>query len=145
MSRSNVYRNLKEYSKAIQDCNKAIDLHPNDAANYGSRADIYIDLKEYSKAIQDHNKIIEIEPNSASNHFSRGVIYDGWLKEYSKAIQDYNNAIDLDPNYAAVYHQRGLLFYSLGLIEKACADCKKACELGKCDAWKLFRENGLCY
>lgn len=51
------------------------------------------------------------------------------LKEYPKKIQDYNKAIDLDPNYAAAYHQRGMLFYLLGLIEKACTDCKEACEL----------------
>ena len=46
------------------------------------------------------------------------------------AISDFTKAIEFDPNYAKAYSKRGISKESLGDLTGACADWKKAAELG---------------
>ena len=52
------------------------------------------------------------------------------------AISDFTKAIEFDPNYAKAYSKRGISKESLGDLTGACADWKKAAELGDTDAAK---------
>jgi hypothetical protein len=43
------------------------------------------------------------------------------------------------------YVYRGIAFVSMGLRDKACADLRRACELGYCDAWEYAKKGGVCF
>ena len=49
--------------RAIEECNRVIELNPNSTAAYNNRGVAYYNLKEYEKAIDDYNKAIELDPN----------------------------------------------------------------------------------
>ena len=63
MNRGNAKDELKQYSEAIADYDKAIELDPNFAAAYTNRGTAKAQLKQYSEAIADYDKAIELDPN----------------------------------------------------------------------------------
>ena len=76
---------LSQYTAAIQDYDKAIELDPYNALAYYSRGNAKFQLKHYTAAIQDYDKAIELNPNHDSAYFSRGnAKYK--LKQYAAAI-----------------------------------------------------------
>ncbi len=46
------------------------------------------------------------------------------------AISDYNKAIELNPNYADAYNNRSIAKESIGDLNGACEDARKAISLG---------------
>jgi len=107
-----LYRESKEYERAIEEYTKAIKLVPNYAEFYSNRGNAYNKLKQYQKAMEDFNKVIDLQPKDTKVYNNRGVIYFK-LKQYQKAINDYTKAISLDPNYAKAYYNLGLTYQRL--------------------------------
>ena len=93
------------FNKAIEECNEAIELDPNNADAYNNRFFAYYYLGQHERAIKDFSKAIELDPNNADAYFFRGSVYDQ-LKQYEKAIEDFNRVIELNPNDADAYHHR---------------------------------------
>jgi tetratricopeptide (TPR) repeat protein/S1-C subfamily serine protease len=124
-SRGAIYDELKEYSKAITDYDKAIAINPEYEDAYYNRGITYYTLQDYSKAITAYDKAIAINPEFALAYSNRGGAYDE-LKEYSKAIADYDKAIAINPEYADAYYNRGLTHYAIKKYPKAIADFTKA-------------------
>ena len=143
-NRGVTYNKLNQYMKAIQDHDKSIELDPSYARAYGNRGNVYVDLKQYNKAIQDYDKAIELNPNLVGVYFNRGGVYIK-LKQYNGAIQNYDKVIELDPDHAVAYNNRAVAYGILENISQACADLKKACDLGYCKGWKIARKEGGCY
>ena len=55
-----VYSKLGDYSKALIDINKSIELNPDYAMAYNNRSYIYSQLGDYFKANQDFIKAKEL-------------------------------------------------------------------------------------
>ena len=130
---------LEDYSGAIQDYNKAIDINPNNAKAYSNRGAAKDKLLDYRGAIQDYTKAIEISPNYVLFYCIRGFTKSK-LKDYQGAIQDFNKAIEINPNYAESYVDRGLIKNILGDKNGACLDWRKADELGDTSAYDLINK-----
>ena len=85
---------IKDYTNALKDYDKAIDLAPEDSENYNNRADLYKDIEDYSNALKDYAKVIEIssDSNSTSRAYNNRAScssqekYDLAIDELSKAI-----------------------------------------------------------
>jgi len=60
--------------------------------------------------------------------------------DYYGAIADFTKAIELDPNYVSAYVFRGSAKDNLGDLRGACADWKKASNLGYANAEKWVAE-----
>ena len=129
-SRSN---RLEDYSKALANCSKAIELDPKYANAYSHRGKTYNDLKDYRKALADYSQAIELDPKYAKAYFGRGNTYR-YLKDYRKALADYSQAIELDPEFAEAYGARGKTLQALEDYPEALADFSKAIELDPKDA-----------
>ena len=56
---------LKQYTEAIADYDKAIELDPKLAPAYMNRGVAKYNLKQYSEAIADYDKAIELDPDYA--------------------------------------------------------------------------------
>jgi tetratricopeptide (TPR) repeat protein len=89
---------LDDYSGAIADYTKAIEIDPNYALAYFNRGCSKHLLEDYSGAIADYTKAIEIDPNYTIAYYIRG-----FSKYYSKdrfgACKDARKAEEL--GYAA--------------------------------------------
>ena len=65
MNRGIVKAHLKQYTEAIADLDKAIELDPKVAAAYTNRGIAKAHLKQYTEAIADLDKAIELDPKLA--------------------------------------------------------------------------------
>ena len=121
---------LNDYSGAIVDFNKAIELNPNGPlakSSYYYRGNAKSELKDYEGAIADYDKAIEIATDNVS---LQGHAYFGSgnakrnLKNYTGALADYDKAIELAPDFK-VYTNRGYTKADLKDYEGAIADYDK--------------------
>ena len=62
---------LKDFTGAIDDYTKAIELGSNNASEYLNRGLAKYELHFFQAAIEDYNKAIEIEPNKSTAYFGR--------------------------------------------------------------------------
>ena len=58
---------------ALEDCNKALQSEPADAATFDSRGLIYMKMGLFDKAIDDYNSALRLDPKLASALYGRGL------------------------------------------------------------------------
>ena len=66
--------NNEDYTGALIDYNKAIEISPNHAEAYNNRGNLEEGMGNYSGAIEDYNKAIAINPSYADAYYNRGFI-----------------------------------------------------------------------
>ena len=93
-NRGNAYRDLRQYSKAIQDYNRAISLNPKFAKAYNNRGNVYFDQKNYQMAIRDYNQSVSLNPDYKLAYMNRGLAYHQ-LKQNPLACKDFNKACQM--------------------------------------------------
>jgi len=76
LENGNAKYNLRDYSGAILDYNKAIEINPYYTEAYYKRGNAKRDIGDNRGAIQDYNKVIEINPNDADAYLNRGYAKD---------------------------------------------------------------------
>jgi len=102
--------------RSTDECERAIELDPNNAELYKECGELYWEKININKAIKCYNKAIELKPDYAEAYYSRAVVYNHlWLcadihkgKRYNdKIIEDCNKAIELNQNCSQeVYNRR---------------------------------------
>ena len=95
-SRGAVYRDLREYARALEDYAHAIELDPNAVYPYRGRGAVYYDLREYQQALEDYTHAIELDPSNAYSYAGRGMTYLH-LKNAVRAQADLSLACGRDP------------------------------------------------
>ena len=135
--RALIWKEWKEYDKAIADLDESIRLSPQ-AANYHCRAIVWVFKGEHDNAIADFNAALRFDPKYPLIYLCRANTW-GEKNQFDKAIADYEEVIKLDPSVATAYcNLAGILStcpsdrYRNG--PKAVELATKACELG---AWKV--------
>ena len=120
---------LQDYQKALEDCDKAIELNNEFHYAYDNRGLVKDKLEDYQGAIDDFTKAIEIDSEYARAFLHRGAAsYE--LENFQEAVYNYSKAIELDYEFKAdVYCQRGIAKIDLGDYENAMWDFAKAIEL----------------
>ena len=69
------YSSLRQYERAIEDYDQAIDLEPT-AARYSDRGDSYMHLRQHLRAIEDYDKALELDPNDEAVLANRQTLLD---------------------------------------------------------------------
>jgi serine/threonine protein kinase len=133
----------KDYSGAIENYSKAIELNPQYASAYYNRGYAYYNKGNYDQAIKDYNKTIVLNPQHANAYNNRGIAYKK-KGNYDQAIKDYNKTIVLNPQYANAYNNRGIAYKKKGNYDQAIKDYNKAIELNPLYALAYYNR-GLAY
>ena len=94
-------------------------------------------IKAYTDAISYSKKNGEDFPLVWAYHFNRGNCYLK-LNHYAKAIPDYDYALRLSPDNPSVLTNRGFCLYKTSKRIEACADWKKALDLGNTQTSKYL-------
>ncbi len=128
-SRGMVYAANKEYSFALADYDKALQLNPDYAVAYYNRGNIYRDQGHYDLAISDYTKAIENDPSRVDFYQNRAACYFK-KEEFDLAEKDLTMAITVDPHYAKSYYNRSILYQTKNDFKKALADALQAKFLG---------------
>jgi tetratricopeptide (TPR) repeat protein len=132
-----LYAGIGRLDLALEDCNRAIELEPEDDYAYTLRAQIFMRTGDLDKAIADCNTSIKLNPNSAAYTVRASIYYQ--QKSYYAALQDLQKAILYDPTQVEAYYVRGLIYTKAGEIftdsqDLALNDFNKAVQLNPKDA-----------
>ena len=136
--RANSNKNLKNYSSAVEDYSKAINITPMLVMQYYDRISCNEELGNWRAVIEDYT--ILINKWNHDEFVSRGNAK--WnLGDYKGAILDYSRAILINPKNGLAYLNRGHAKILIKDKIGACKDLNKAATLGEDEAYKLINEN----
>jgi tetratricopeptide (TPR) repeat protein len=108
-NRGNIRMEKKDYTGAMEDFNKAIELKYNDA--YNNRGILRNRLGDYKNAIEDFNKAVPRNKfDQAKVYYNRGIAKLN-LGDFKGAEEDFGSAIQINPRYSSAYSNRGLVRY----------------------------------
>jgi serine/threonine protein kinase/tetratricopeptide (TPR) repeat protein len=133
--------NKHEYRKALNDCDKAVNLNPI-ARNYICRGNAYFSLRNYTQAEVDYGMAIQLKP-TASVYLARGNAYSNDEK-FTQAISDYDQAISLESDLAEAFKGRGYAYSRERRYDEAIKDYNRAIELDSNDAW-TYNSRGVAF
>ena len=126
------YLSISQYTRAIANFNKAIELNPNFAEAYVSRGNAYGNQGKSGLAILDYNKAIELNSNYVQAYSNRGRAYL-FNDEICLAIVDFDKVIGFyagDAEDPFIHYNRGVALLCLREWEKAKSDLTIAQEKG---------------
>lgn len=118
-ARAGTGQNLK---RALQECNKALQLQPGAPGALNSRGLVYLRLKHFDRAVADYSASLRAGPLQASARFGRGL---AWLNsgELKKGQADIAEARRRDPDIDS-------LFGLLGILSLSCVQRHEDCPTG---------------
>lgn len=121
-------RSMGQLEAALEECNEAIRLQPNDALPYNNRGVILHNMGRYPDALEDYTRAIQLQPDYAiayANHST--TLHEIGL--YEEALEDDNRAIKLQPDNPDFYEHRVIILDEMGRYEEALEDCNQAIKL----------------
>ncbi|MBP2681914.1 MAG: Tetratricopeptide 2 repeat protein, partial [Candidatus Krumholzibacteriota bacterium] len=124
-------RRLSELGKraaALEEIDKAVELHPEVAESYVQRAIIYKEAGNYFKAIDDYSKSLRLIPDQPNVRYDLAQALRQ-LKMYKPAIEEYQKAIALDPVKAEAYNNLGITYMEMGEPGKAIESFEKVIQI----------------
>ncbi len=114
-----LYNKLGKTEEALELFNQAVELEPENPANYAFRADYYFDLDKWELALEDYKKTTELNPESARALFRTAYAY-GELNEYDLQLSTYINCLKTFGEDRVVYNNMALIYaYDLDEFDKA--------------------------
>lgn len=124
-NRGAIRKENHQYSKALADFNKAIQLGKNDFKAFANRGAVYSDLGQFDNALADYNKAITLNPNNAEllSNLGFAQLQTG---DYKSAINTLNQCLTIQDFNPEAYTNRGTAKFNLGDFQGAIADYKKA-------------------
>jgi tetratricopeptide (TPR) repeat protein len=109
----------KDFTAALSDCNRAIQLKPRYAVAYDSRAFVYLRQGKNAQAIKDYSAALQFQPGRATALLGRGVA-EYHLAQTAQAASDIREARKIDPEVDDIYILGGVLQESCRSKEGPC-------------------------
>lgn len=134
--RGGMKMDLKDLRGAMEDLNQAVKLDPRDPDAFQTRAAVKSKMNDFDGAIEDLNIVIGLDPKISGAYTDR-CFYKGYIKDFKGAVPDCDQATKLEPKDPRPYMIRGLIRLETGPKETACAEFKKAAELGMKEAREM--------
>ncbi len=125
---SNANRDIKNYSEAIRQCKRAIELAPEVSLYYETLADIFYELQNEIEAKKHYKEAVFIDPRNARAHSLLGIL-QAKDKENESAKKSLETAASLEPNNCDIRYNLALVYELSGDIERAKTEYYKVLEL----------------
>lgn len=121
-------RTIKNYSEAIRQCKRAIELAPEVGMYYETLADIYYELQNFIEAKKFYKEAVFIDPKNSRAHTFLGILQSK-DKEHDAAIKSLETAVSLEPNNANIRYNLALAYEVAGKTDEAKNEYEKVLEL----------------
>jgi TolB-like protein/predicted Ser/Thr protein kinase len=129
----------QDLSKARDYFQEAIEKDPLYAPSYAGLADYYSVLPFYTSALPDEvfpkakaavSKALELDDSLAEAHASLAYILTYYDWNWPDAEREFQRALALNPNDATAHHRYSRYLSSLGRIDDALSEIRKAQKIG---------------
>lgn len=141
--RASLLRKEKDYTKAIEYYNTALNMNVIDHESYNNRGAIYFDLQKYDLAYADYRKSLSLRPDYHTAFDNMGALF-AVQQNYDSALFYLDAAIRLKPDYKHTYSNRALTYMELKRYNEAIKDFETYL-LYEPDAADIYNTIGLCY
>ncbi len=124
------FANLNDERRAIDTCNKALSIQPQNAVLYFTRGCVYKQFGMIEKSIEDYTKALELSSydNDSFIYYERGHAYEA-LGHYPQAIENYTKVVESGAQDAEIYLYRGNVYREMGDVDRSIEDFTKAINL----------------
>jgi tetratricopeptide (TPR) repeat protein len=122
------YLSLGKPDEAIEFCNHALSIQPNDVYPLINRAQSYAVTGNGEQALADASEVIRRRPKLGIAYFTRGLAHLA-LRQYEDAIEDWNKAIKLKTYVNRAYVNQVLAKVQLNRLNEALTQCERLFEL----------------
>jgi tetratricopeptide (TPR) repeat protein len=93
-----IYFQVKQYSKAQKEFNKALTLNPNNAISHNHIGIIQRKNGEFKDALRSYQLAIRSNPNYANAHLNIGILYDIYFANLNEALKHYKQYQEITGN-----------------------------------------------
>lgn len=141
LERAQMYMNADRARDAMLDYDayhKAVNGQVNDLFYY-YREQAALKARQYQRALEDIAKAIELNPEDLTYQAEQAVV-NLRVGRYEESIQILNVILKKEPKYAEAYRLLGLCQVQLQKMNEACANFKKAKELGDPNTEDLIKK-----
>jgi len=141
LERAQINMNAGQPRKAMLDYDayfKAVNGQVNDVFYY-YREQAALKARQYQRALDDIAKAVELNPADLTYQAENAVV-NLRVGRYEKAIEILNGILKNDPKYGEAYRLLGLCQVQLKKADEACANFKKAKELGDPNVDELIKK-----
>ena len=129
----------EKYVKAIENFDKAIELHMPNAYLYKvylNRGMSHFFLQDFELAESDFNTVIADEPKNGAAYHGLGMVkYE--QHEYEEAVKAFQKALSFDEKNAITHFNMAMSYFRLDQKDNACYHFNRSCALGNRNACKL--------
>jgi tetratricopeptide (TPR) repeat protein len=157
------FMTVHDYTSAIKDINRALELSPDYSPAYMLRAQAAarqlesagvandmpggqidaaqrnaLERKAIDDIIADLDKTISLSPRNAFAWYNKGNMLTK-RGDYTEAINAFSNALGIKSDLAEAYYNRGYLYLKIGNKQAGISDLSKAGELGVIAAYNLMK------
>jgi tetratricopeptide (TPR) repeat protein len=98
------YHKARQYDKAMETYQKAIEANPSDASLHNNLGSLYADMGKIDQAQAEFQKAAEMDPTGAGRYY-----YNLGVTMYNKGKMDeaavaLKKSVDINPNFADAYY-----------------------------------------
>ena len=126
-NRALIYRERKNYDKAINDLNMSLAIKPS-AASYNSRGKTYFDMNKPVEGLTDYNNALRLDSTLVEAYANRGAAY-GQMGKLDSCMMDLSKELSLDSTHINALVNRGAALGVLGKKEEAIRDLSKVIDI----------------
>jgi tetratricopeptide (TPR) repeat protein len=136
-NRGGIYKERKDYDRAIADYSEAIKLDPQFVNGLLNRGTAYDSKGDNGAAAGDFGRVIELKPEDPLGYYDRGYIRCWKTHDYDGAIADLSKAIELGNKDAPTYLYLALAYQGKKDYRRAIADYDEGLKLSPNNAIAL--------
>lgn len=118
------------YSDAVNQFTKAIELDPSYAEAYAARAEAYVMTEEFELAAKDYERAAQLDMGEAEYAFSAGSM-NYKLENYQQAVNNLRMGLAEDSRNLDAYNYLVLSLIELDRIQEAITEANKALNVKK--------------
>ena len=143
INRCKAFVEKENFSAALADCNKALQLHPKNKEALKWRGASYYFQNKLDSSILDFNEVLKYDSKDAQVWRWRGSSYY-WQNKLDKAIDDFTESLKLNAKSAMTWFNRGEANYWAGKYDEAIGDLSESINYDAkfMSAWHT---RGMCY
>jgi len=140
LSRGIFYCLIEDYSSAMNDLQKAIDLNGKNALIYFSRANCRMKMTDLIEQIKINSDLIKVPLKNDSKQNNQTVTET--IIDYTDVLNDYANCLQINPQFPYAYYNQAFVKCKMRDYEGALADLNKSIEIEK-DFAEAYFNRGL--
>lgn len=113
---ADAYRRARQYDKAVETYQKAIQATPSQATLHDGLGNVYADMGKMAEAQQEFVKAAELDPGGAAREYFNAAVVLVNKGKMDEALAFLKKVTDADPKFADAYYWEGQALFGKATV-----------------------------